>query len=86
LATKGLTIEGTATITDPVTLATQWSGRATAWQGSAFNNNGNVQVFHFTLDAHGTLADGTSLSIHEQAQFTLTHGVTTVSNMTATCS
>jgi hypothetical protein len=75
------TIEGTATIG-----ATQWSGRATAWQGFEFNNNGNVQVGHFTLDAHGTLADGTSLSIHEQAQFTLTHGVTTVFNMTARCS
>jgi hypothetical protein len=79
------TIEGTATITDPVTGATQWSGRATAWEGSASNNNGNVGVLHFTGDGHGTLADGTSLSFHVQAQLTFTHGVTTVSNMTETC-
>jgi hypothetical protein len=79
------TAEGAATVADSGTGATLWSGHATAWFGFEGNNNNLVQ--HAILDGHGTLADGTSLRIHQEFQFTMNaQGVITVFNMRTTCS
>jgi hypothetical protein len=73
------TLEGSATVP-----GTTFSGHATAWFG--VENNARNFVNHFTANAVGTLADGTSVRIHQQGQFTVNaQGVITVNHVTVTC-
>jgi hypothetical protein len=77
------TVEGSATVT--VAGSTLFSGHAAAWFGLEFNAQ-NFVAPHFTANAVGTLADGTSVRIHQEGQFTVNaQGVPTVSRVTATC-
>lgn len=74
------TLEGAATIT-----GSTFSGHATAWFGVEANANNFVTPF--TVSATGMLADGTTLSIHQQGQYTVNaQGVITVNHVTVTCS
>jgi hypothetical protein len=74
------TVEGAATIS-----GSTFSGHAVAWFGSENNAQNNVQ--HFIANASGTLADGTSLRIHQEGQFTVNAaGLPTVTRVTVTCS
>jgi hypothetical protein len=60
------------------------TGRATAWFGGEENNQNAVN--HFTANAQLTLPDGSTVSIHQEGQFTLNaNGVPVVSRTTATC-
>jgi len=71
------TLEGAAT-------ATGFTGRAVAWFG--VEDNAQNSVNHFTANATGTLSDGTSLTIHQEGQFTVNaNGIPTVTRVTVTC-
>jgi hypothetical protein len=60
------------------------TGRATAWFG--IENNSHNAVQHFIANAQLTLPDGSSLSIHQEGQFTLNaNGLPVVTRTTATC-
>jgi hypothetical protein len=71
------TVEGSAT-------ATGFTGHAVAWFG--VEDNAQNSVNHFIANASGTLSNGSSLSIHQEGQFTVNaNGVPTVTRVTATC-
>jgi hypothetical protein len=71
------TVEGAAT-------ATGFTGHAVAWFG--VEDNAQNVVNHFIANAVGTLADGTSLTIHQEGQFTVNaNGIPTVTRVTTTC-
>ena len=77
------TVEGAATVTGP-SGATLFSGHAAAWFGIEDNNQNGVQ--HFIANANGTLADGTTVGIHQEGQFTVNaQGIPVVTRVTATC-
>ncbi len=77
------TVEGSATVADG-SGGTLFSGHAAAWFGIENNAQSNVQ--HFIANADGTLANGTSVHIHQEGQFTVNaQGVPTVSRVTVTC-
>ena len=78
------TVEGPATIVDGGG-NTLFTGHAAAWFGSEDNAQNNVQ--HFTANAVGTLANGTSLRIHQEGQFAVNaRGLPTVTRVNVTCS
>src|SRR5215469_5217472 len=71
------TVEGAAT-------ATGFTGHAVAWFG--VEDNAQNVVNHFIANAVGTLADGASLTIHQEGQFTVNaNGIPTVTRVTTTC-
>ena len=71
------TVEGAAA-------ATGFTGHAVAWFG--VEDNAQNSVNHFIADAVGTLSDGTSLTIHQEGQFTVNaNGIPTVTRVTVTC-
>jgi hypothetical protein len=74
----------TGTVTGQATAGGGFTGHGTAWFGIE-NNNRNF-VSPFTTNATGTLPDGTTVTIHEQGQFTLNaNGVPVVNNVVTTC-
>jgi hypothetical protein len=76
----------TGTVTGAVTDgAAGFTGHGTAWFGVEQNNRNFTTSF--IADSVGTLADGTSLRIHQVGTFTVNaQGVPVVNNVTVTCS
>jgi hypothetical protein len=70
-----------AAVTNGTTVAT---GHATALLGDKANNQNFVE--HFTVNAQLTLPDGSTVSVHQQGQFTFNaNGTIVVNNTTTTC-
>jgi len=74
------TVEGSATTTG----SSGFSGHGVAWFGT--EDNAQNSVNHFIANSTGTLSDGSSVSIHQEGQFTVNaNGLPTVTRVTTTC-
>lgn len=74
------TVEGSAATTG----SSGFTGHGVAWFGA--EDNAKNSVNHFIANATGTVTGGTSVSIHQEGQFTLNaNGVPTVTRVTTTC-